>query len=122
MRTIRLSAAVPATIPSKSTIPCSKLFIGRAIISLPQGAVKVGPASFLFQIQILLELLWCQLRFHAARRHLDFRNPKQGVEDDLPKIGVAPVFVKMAAGEPEAAAAVRALDAPHHVLGLALVL
>ena len=44
------------------------------------------------------------------------RQPEQGVEENLPLIGIAPVLVRVATGEAHAAATVDALVHPHHGL------
>src|SRR5262249_541895 len=56
--------------------------------------------------------------FNAVRRNFRFRRPNDGVKDELAKIVVAPVPVKMGAGEPEPSTAVFGLGGPSDVLGL----
>jgi hypothetical protein len=50
---------------------------------------------------------------------IDFGNPEHGVEDDFAEVVIGPIFMEVTAGEADAAAAVLALDGPHHGFGFA---
>src|SRR5690606_40370434 len=76
------------------------------------------PRPPLFPYTTLFRSAGLELRLGPAFGNLRLRDPQQGVQNDPPEVVVPPVPVEVAAGEPEAAAAVRALDAPHHVLDL----
>ena len=64
------------------------------------------------RVEILLQVFFGDCAFHAIRRHFGVRRPQQRIQDDLAEVFVAPVLVKMRAGETEAAPAVRPFDRP----------
>src|SRR5262245_29058756 len=74
----------------------------------------------LFRVQVLLHLRLAHRRADAVLRHVQLADPKQGIKDDLAKVRVAPIDVKMTAGKADAAAAVLTLHGPHHRLGSSL--
>jgi hypothetical protein len=65
-----------------------------------------------FIIEVRFEILCGDFRFHAVRRNLDARRPKDRVENQFALLVVAPTFVEMSAGEAEAAASVGSLERP----------
>src|SRR5262245_22441233 len=71
-------------------------------------------------IEILLEIFARNVAVETTLGNLELGCPEHGVENQLAKVGIAPVLVRMGAGEPEAAAAVGPLDTPgqHFVAAL----
>src|SRR5689334_12960118 len=101
MRTIFLSAAnAPngSVNPARSSAQPSRSFM--ALLFLRRR----------FRVEVGRELLGRDLGLDAVLRHVDFRDPEDGVEDDLALAVVAPVRVRVAAGETEAPAAVRPIE------------
>ncbi len=73
------------------------------------GSRRLGLA---LGIEIRLEVFRGDLGFHAIGGHFEFRGPDDGVEHQLALVVIAPAGMEMAAGEPEAAAAIGAHAGP----------
>ena len=72
------------------------------------------------RIEVFVELRFGDgLRNDPAVGHLDLGGPEDRVEDEPAEIIDRPVAVPVAAGETDAASAVRTLDRPHHRLAFA---
>lgn len=80
-------------------------------------SIAVGLMFFLaFVIEIFLQVFRCQHRFDSALGDIDMSHPKDGVEDELAGVFIAPIPMEVAAGIAEAASATRALTCPSDVL------
>ncbi len=66
----------------------------------------------IFRIEIRREFPGRHLAEHSPGRNLRLGRPEDGVENDFALVVIAPVFVEMAAGEAEAAPAVRSIKGP----------
>ena len=62
------------------------------------------------RVEMRFEVVRSNRTLHAIRRDVGFCRPQDRVQDDLTKILVAPVTVKMPAGKAETATAVFPLD------------
>ena len=71
-----------------------------------------------FRVEVRIEFVRRHCAWDTFGWHLDLSAPKDRVQHNFSEVVVTPVLVKVAAGETEAAPAVRTLDRPHDVLGL----
>ena len=80
-------------------------------------SVKRKPLLLPLRVQVRFHVFVGDRGLDAGLRYIDLADPQQGIQDGLAVIVVLPVGVEVAAGEADAATAVRALDRPHHVFG-----
>src|SRR5436309_10104820 len=77
-----------------------------------KGAKPDAKKSLVLAVEVLIKIGGIHLHLRPLLRHLDMRRPQNRVRHQPAKIFVAPVLVRMPAGETEAAAAAGALEGP----------
>src|SRR5262249_36141693 len=92
----------------------------RASLAEDRGlAILLASAEFLTRLAVEILVQIGRIEFYLrqdAVRHVHFRRPEDGIDDQATEVFVGPVAMEVAAGEAERSAAVRAIECPGYDL------